>query len=109
MPALEFVGTVELRNRHLVYRESHDFRVKQEGRHGDEHSCAVPRVLVDFLEEKLRGRKVTVAEATTLVVPRADAMVHVWVQAAVPRPGGTPRIGGTQESKTHEGWSGVPI
>jgi hypothetical protein len=70
----EFIGEVDLRNCHRVYREGADYRVDQvnESREQVVYSYTIPAEAVKYLCSQLKGRRVTKKEGAAVLKPVAN-------------------------------------
>ncbi|MEK0177946.1 MAG: hypothetical protein EAZ78_10165 [Oscillatoriales cyanobacterium] len=69
-PLIKFIGQVELRNSHRVYYQQDSYRVEQINPKKT-YSYDIPDKAVEYLYNKLKGRKVTPKDASTVFNPVA--------------------------------------
>lgn len=67
---MEFIGKVELRNSRRVYYQDNSYRVEQINPKKT-YSCDISDKAVEYLYNKLKGRKVTPKDASTVLAPVA--------------------------------------
>ncbi|WP_377477774.1 MAG: hypothetical protein P2A85_04365 [Microcoleus anatoxicus] len=72
-PLIKFIGQVELRNSHRVYYQQDSYRVEQINQNREQvtYSYDIPDKAVEYLYNKLKGRKVTPKDASTVFNPVA--------------------------------------
>ncbi|MEG3850076.1 hypothetical protein QT971_22590 [Microcoleus sp. herbarium19] len=69
-PLIKFIGQVELRNSHRVYYLEDSYRVEQINPKKT-YSYDIPDKAVEYLYNKLKGRKVTPKDSSTVLKPVA--------------------------------------
>lgn len=73
-PVTELLDIIVLRNRHRIYRKDGGFWVVQEGRHGEEYAHPIPAQVVRFVEEQLKGLRVTAADTADFLAQHAERL-----------------------------------
>ncbi|NJM61234.1 MAG: hypothetical protein HC849_15150 [Oscillatoriales cyanobacterium RU_3_3] len=70
---INFIGEVELRNHRRVYYVEKFYRVEQVKLNKEQktYSCDIPDKVVEYLYNKLKGRKVRPQDASTVLKPVA--------------------------------------